>query len=556
MDAEAPFDSSALADTILRSCDNVEFYVVAPILRLMSPIFNDMFDLSQGPAAMENELKNKLPVVPLLEDSKTLRHLLLVMYPNMQAPRLDDWDLMLKVGKAAQKYCMEIVENKVRTSSFKRPWHGTRSLEEKLQMYTTTVQVGWWSEATMAAQSTLHVQLDSLPHIDQLRDISGAEFHCYLDFRMRCERLSQIEQTNERLKPRGWLSVKEPLTDSGHQQLDNRMATCSDSTKPFDSSAEADLILRSSDRTNFFVLEALIRLASPVLNDIIQKNQDLEPEKREMKNGLPVICVEEDGQTLRQLLFLIYPYVEEWYFETVERYARIGRAARRYKMVAVAERLQKQFLASSLIVHQPFRSFAIAITFQWGEVAKVAAKDTLNVPLRDLGYVSELEEITGSDLYWLVQYRSKCAEAACGALQKDELFTSSADDGGKSTFATHVLEQVKACPRGTNVSEACDSQVEKLEQKPDSSQSQKKLPVPQHNLIIKILKKRDGLAALVEEAIAKVLSLPLRLLDAANQKLCAQIPLNLECCKQDKSDVKSVASVSQWDFQLPDNKKK
>ncbi|KAF8639092.1 hypothetical protein AX17_001737 [Amanita inopinata Kibby_2008] len=514
MDAEHPFDSSALADTILRSSDNVDFYVIATILRLMSPIFNDMFSLNKGDAATENESKNKLPVVPFSEDGETLRHLLLVMYPNIQDPVLVDWNLLLKVGRAAQKYCMDMVESKVRESLAKISRSMEWPAEKDLQLYITAVQLGWWSEATVAAYGTLRTPLGSLPYIDQLRDISGTEFHCYLDFRVRCEGLqrnSSGKNTERISRP----PIQKSPADLGHQELGNRKTRPRvDSVKPFDSSAEADVILRSSDHVDFFVLEAFIRFASPVFKDMILSNRGLETDKREVKNGLPIIRVDEDHQTLRRLLLLIYPCAEERHSETFEEYAKIGRAVHKYQVIiSAAEKLQRQFLASSLVAQQPLRAFAIAVAFQWGEVAKVATKATLKVPLKDLGYVSELEGITGSDLYWLVRYRFGCVEAAWEAIEKDELFANSVDEATKpNAFATQVLEEVRTCPRGTSVNKACNLRVGmlelKLRERASSSTS---------NSIIQTLKRRNALATAVEEAISKVIQFLLHLLIATKR---------------------------------------
>ena len=61
LNAEPPYGSTAVVDTILRSSDNVDFYVVLGLLRLVSPFFRDIFDLNRGTAVEQNEKKNVFP---------------------------------------------------------------------------------------------------------------------------------------------------------------------------------------------------------------------------------------------------------------------------------------------------------------------------------------------------------------------------------------------------------------------------------------------------------------------------------------------------------------
>ena len=97
MEADKPFDSTALADTILRSSDDVHFYVLGAFLRYVSPTFCDMFSLSRGSATDTNEIKDGYPVIPLPEDRETIHYILSIIHPYIDEPKLDDSRLLCKV---------------------------------------------------------------------------------------------------------------------------------------------------------------------------------------------------------------------------------------------------------------------------------------------------------------------------------------------------------------------------------------------------------------------------------------------------------------------------
>ena len=102
--AESPFNRTS-ADIILRSSDHVDFYVHRSILSEASPVFEDMFNIPQPPHG-EGEAHAGL-VVDVAEDSKTLRHLLLLCYPVNKPDFASQPDDILPVLQAALKYIME-----------------------------------------------------------------------------------------------------------------------------------------------------------------------------------------------------------------------------------------------------------------------------------------------------------------------------------------------------------------------------------------------------------------------------------------------------------------
>ncbi|KAH9939280.1 uncharacterized protein BXZ73DRAFT_43725 [Epithele typhae] len=98
--ADAPFNQ-ANADTILRSADLVDFRVHRLILSQASPFFADMFSLPQ-PLGVEQ----RVPVIDVSEDSKTLRYLLSACYPT-DRPEVETLEEIVPVLVAGMKYSMD-----------------------------------------------------------------------------------------------------------------------------------------------------------------------------------------------------------------------------------------------------------------------------------------------------------------------------------------------------------------------------------------------------------------------------------------------------------------
>ncbi|KAM6497233.1 hypothetical protein JOM56_007706 [Amanita muscaria] len=114
------------ADIILRSSDNVDFYVISALLRYVSPVFKDMFALS---GSDNNEKKDNLSVVP---------------YPYEQKPRLSSPSIAWKVSKAARKYMMDIIESKL-----KRQITNSQLIAEKpLNICAIAIDLEWEEVAT------------------------------------------------------------------------------------------------------------------------------------------------------------------------------------------------------------------------------------------------------------------------------------------------------------------------------------------------------------------------------------------------------------------------
>ena len=258
--------------------------------------------------------------------------------------------------------------------------------------------------------------------------------------------------------------------------------------KPFDgSSAIADIILRSSNKVDFFVLKSLLIIVSPVLEGIISQSatesevKDSTDEKHEWpitpredggtrrsrflgfnfpffrrrgakanhnkRNSLRIVQLEEDNTTLYNLLLLIYPYSKEPLC-TVDVYLKVGAAAKKYGMVEVEKMLMKTARRDSMeaLTTEPLRAFALASHFGWVDVMKLAARNTLKFPLGDLERCDELRLLNGVEYHELVKFRFDCRDAMHGLLAKWDSQTNSPDCWVALTRRLREKMEATDCP--------------------------------------------------------------------------------------------------------------
>ena len=464
-DAPKPFDASALSDVILRSSDSVDFFTLQSLLRIVSPVFYDMFSFVAD--ATDEHSKDGLPVVAVSEDSETLLCLLSLIYPHPEL-RMVHASPFVKTSRAARKYAMDVIESKLRAAlkHVESPHEPDTDVASHFLRFAIATQFGWRAEATRAALHTLSTPLCELPYNDELRNISGADFFDYLDLKYSEE--SKI-----------LLPVEQCSSTAAATDLDTDAETEKpfiDAEKPFDSSGKADMILRSTDRIDFYVLRGLIGFVTPIFDSVSSTSQ---------KNGLPVLDIEEDSATLRHLLSLIHPCVESQ-IDDIDTFMRVARAAQRHGMSIVGEMLRQKLDVSRHIEDDPVRTLWVAIAFGWGQVAKKAAMHALALPAV-IVLDKELWLVTSADVYWFYKYRLACGDAACQAVLQDELFASPMTRWDNKAVQ-RIIERLKSCPRGTSIIKACKSDIRATSQQ----------------FLFELMKKRDKFVAAVEDAISKV----------------------------------------------------
>ncbi|KAK2462733.1 hypothetical protein APHAL10511_005251 [Amanita phalloides] len=454
--ADLPYDSTAVADTIIRSSDNAHFYVVGGLLCLVSPFFKEMFNLNCGPAAERTEKRDGLPIIPLPEDGTTIRLLLDFFHPHVKKPQLDDVGLLWNVGKAMKKYCMDVVEKKLISRIFK-----SKLIDQQpLSIYAVATDLEWEDVANSAARKSLITPLKSLAYVKELQGITGTGFYRFLEYRLRCDKSARpqeeelattvtnanaVDAVDSEISP----DVKDPLYGFDR----------------FRSSPNGDLILRSSDSAEFYVSSALIRLVSPVFDSMFPLKD------HESKDSRPVISVEETSEVLLHLLRVLYPDTDELETNDCRTYVGVITATRKYGMSAMERKIQRQVQKSTLILEEPLRIYLLATKLGWKDVEQMAALNTLFQSLHDIRYIAELDLVTGADLYRLVHFRFKCGDKACTALQADLDFSSYGNADSwyerrgfcyRPESVENQYEKLRARPRGSTVTNIFNQKIQEI----------------------------------------------------------------------------------------------
>jgi len=77
-------------------------------------------------------------------------------------------------------------------------------------------------------------------------------------------------------------------------------------TAPFDNPAKADVVLRSSDNWDFYVLKAFFSFSSPIFEGLFGEG-NMPDEMTTDFRPLPVVRLTEDAVTLKLLVIFCYP---------------------------------------------------------------------------------------------------------------------------------------------------------------------------------------------------------------------------------------------------------
>ncbi len=188
---------------------------------------------------------------------------------------------------------------------------------------------------------------------------------------------------------------------------------------PFDDPTDSvDLVIRTADNVDFYVLSVLLSLKSPssFFRHVLKNNQHTEE-----RDGFPVLEVEEDSDTFRTILLLCYPNVAPQ-IKSVEQIVTVKKALDKYCMGHMLEPFVQTVIASPLMKEQALQIFAHAVANGWGALGKAVAKGALATPfdgpeieLEDLSYINTLQYIR------LRNYHRKCRQAAQDVLSNTQV---------------------------------------------------------------------------------------------------------------------------------------
>jgi hypothetical protein len=196
-----PFDDPE-ADVIIRSSNNIDFYVSKYLLSFSSSVFKDMFHVAQGPPEDE-ELKDGLQVIPTSDGSDTWRILFRFIYPCGAAgrPRLFSLNEFSKAIEGSRKYGITGAEKMIVAELI------THLLKlNPMRVFALACQYGLESEARVAAKETLHIPFLDRPYFVELEDMTASHYHRLQEFHRRCGAVASDVATNtEWIRPSSFL---------------------------------------------------------------------------------------------------------------------------------------------------------------------------------------------------------------------------------------------------------------------------------------------------------------------------------------------------------------
>lgn len=193
---------------------------------------------------------------------------------------------------------------------------------------------------------------------------------------------------------------------------------------PFDDT-NADIILRAADGVDFRVIRAFLTTASQGFRDMFAAQSLLPTTNRtdgtvnsdDVKDGLPIVRLEEADYILRPLLELIYP-MDNPILKDVHQIRLLIRALDKYVVEGFMK--TREEMLKGVLKEKPHLVYAIACRFNMHKIADQAAVETLRSPmmltsgpLQDSG----LQQMTSVQLRKLLYYHYISVEAATSELR-------------------------------------------------------------------------------------------------------------------------------------------
>ncbi|KAI0288676.1 hypothetical protein BC826DRAFT_957949 [Russula brevipes] len=183
--------------------------------------------------------------------------------------------------------------------------------------------------------------------------------------------------------------------------------------------SDADIIIQSSDSTNFRVHKSILVSSSQFFRDMLSLPQRPQPSNHEIVDGLPVVRVLEGADLVRALVTVLYPIPPELP-ASHEGVLALLSAAQKYDMITVQSSIRAEVIRRGLpapIRAHALRAYAIAFRNKLSPEIGTAAHLTLDYPLTFEALGDELPQFEGSALHELVSFRKVCRDSLVTCLE-------------------------------------------------------------------------------------------------------------------------------------------
>ncbi|KAH9000398.1 hypothetical protein EDB92DRAFT_1940134 [Lactarius akahatsu] len=436
-----PFDD-ADADTILRSSDQVDFYVYRVILSKASPFFKSMFSLPQ-PDSQAGVSEKQIPIISLTENSKTIAVLLASIHPTVAAKFVQfvPLDVMIDALVAAKKYDMDVISH-----CLVQKFAMSKAMQDSpVEAFCLAYSHELGEAARVAAKASLKHRL-SLDDIgDKLQYTNGPGLHQLWKFHHACSATAvEVVSNNHILVEQPydgtWWDFKDTsCRSSGSECRKYRYKVGpSDSWDSWDATAPwHDYITRahnvllehpcSEAVTNYSLLkpsynkhvEKMVMLSktSPFFKSMFSLPQ---PDTGVSEKQTSIISLTENSRTIAVLLSSIYPTVPTK-FVPLDVMTDALVAARKYDMDVVSQCLVQKFAESEVMRDSPVEAFCAACSHELGEATRVAAKASLKHRLNLDIIAHKLPYLNGPALHQLWKFHRACSATAAKAASDTHL---------------------------------------------------------------------------------------------------------------------------------------
>ena len=416
--AREPFNDVNNADVILRTSDNVYFYLNRCVLKLSGPFFESLFSLPQPPSALV-----ETPVIDVTEDSAILDKLLGCFYVAYR-PAPQSFKELIEILKVAEKYEVQCATDRMLER------YCELAARDPLRAWAIATHEGQEDAALAAAAELASANPLGKPGMwiwnlydPAVDDVSAGAYRRLL----RCLKLGVLDE----------FCMAEPappvvLPDVSIPPLGLPL------------SEFADIIVRSSDGDELAFCAEVLAKFSPVLAEMISLAKD----STERVHGLPVIRLNEPSPIFWYLFYSCQNCVDgtaprpKFSNLNYRQALMILKAARRYQLQQPIRAIRERWI--SLAHNQLLGAYLIAAQCGWAyEARQISYTFVVEAIMRGKVYgmwtCPEMEDVSARHYNRL----HKLAETALVAVREKESSILHSARGDHDAYLRMMRQAVK-----------------------------------------------------------------------------------------------------------------